>query len=191
MSGLVPPVSPPSQSSSSIALVGLEELVESMSTLQLRLPLRRRALRRVVIAAVSACALILVAAGVTRVVHASSEPDRVVRAVVAAPVPSIASRAAGATPAAAPEATGTSEAASAGGAAAAAATSGGLTAQSAPMAGTLHLERNVTPRWVLLDGKKLSSRNEVVACGSHQIKVGHNKARSIDIPCGGELTVSR
>jgi len=59
------------------------------------------------------------------------------------------------------------------------------------MAGTLHLERGVTPRFVLLDGKKLSSRTEVVACGTHQIKVGHSKAHPIDIPCGGELTVGR
>jgi hypothetical protein len=59
------------------------------------------------------------------------------------------------------------------------------------MAGTLHLERSVTPRFVLLDGKKLSSRTEVVACGTHQIKVGHSKAHPIDVPCGGELTVAR
>jgi hypothetical protein len=156
--------------------------VETLSTLQLRLPLRRRTLRRVVIAAVSACALILVAAGITRVVHASSEPERVVRAASAAPGPAIANGAA-TTPAQPAAAT---ETAGAGGTA-----TPGMTAQSAPMAGTLHLERNVTPRFVLLDGKKLSSRNEVVACGAHTIKVGHAKAHPIDVPCGGDVTVTR
>jgi len=192
MRGPVPPVSPPSrsQSSSSIAPVGLH-LEESVSTLQLRLPLRRRLLRRVVFAAVSGCALILVAAGVTRVVHASSEPDRVARAS-ASLVPSGASRAVAASPqgttTAAPNEPGMPVTVPSSSTAA----SGGTgTAQPAPMAGTLHLERNLTPRWVLLDGKKLSSRTEVVACGSHQIKVGHSKAHPIDIPCGGDLTVSR
>jgi hypothetical protein len=151
-------------------------LEDAVSTLQVRLPLRRRLLRRVVIGAVSACALILVAAGVTRVVHASSDPDHVARAS-AAPVASTASRPA-ATP---PEAAGTSTAAS----------GGTGTSQSAPVAGTLHLDRNVTPRFVLLDGKKLSSRTEVVACGAHTIKVGHSKAHPIDVPCGGDLTLGR
>jgi hypothetical protein len=159
-----------------------------MSTLQLRLPLRRRLLRRVVIAAVSACALILVAAGVTRVVHASSEPDRVVRASVVTG-PSSANRAA-ATPLEGASTAGPNEAANVGGSSTAA--GGGTGAgQPAPMAGTLHLERSVTPRWVLLDGKKLSSRTEVVTCGTHQIKVGHSKAHPIDVPCGGDLTVGR
>jgi hypothetical protein len=189
MRGSVPPGSPPSQSQSvpSIAPVGLH-LEDAVSTLQVRLPLRRRLLRRVVIAAVSACALILVAAGVTRVVHASGEPERVVRAS-AATVPANANRAA-ATPLEGASTARPSEAANVG-ASSNASTGGTGTGQSAPMAGTLHLERSVTPRFVLLDGKKLSSRTEVVACGTHQIKVGHSKAHPIDIPCGGDLTVGR
>jgi hypothetical protein len=154
-------------------------LEDGVSTLQLRLPLRRRLLRRVVIAAVSACALILVAAGVTRVVHAGSE-DRVVRASGATTMATSTNRAA-ATPPEAPSA----------GASSTAAAGGTGTGQSAPMAGTLHLEHSLTPRFVLLDGKKLSSRTEVVACGTHQIKVGHSKAHPIDVPCGGDLTVGR
>jgi hypothetical protein len=170
-----------------------------MSTLQLRLPLRRRLLRRVVIAALSACALILVAAGITRVVHASSEPDHVARASASsgnratpaiAPSTAGAASASGATAAQGTSAAGANEAASAVGTSAA--PSGGTgTPQSAPMTGSLHLERNLTPRWVLLDGKKLTSRTEVVACGPHQIKVGPNRAHPIDIPCGGELSVAR
>jgi hypothetical protein len=189
MRGTVPPVSPPSQSQSvpSIAPVGLH-LEDAVSTLQVRLPLRRRLLRRVVIAAVSVCALILVAAGVTRVVHASSEPDRVARAS-AASVPSAATRAA-ASPSEGASTAGTNQAANAGSTATGA--SGGTgTSQSAPVAGTLHLDRSLTPRFVLLDGKKLSSRTEVVACGAHTIKVGHSKAHPVDIPCGGDLTIGR
>jgi hypothetical protein len=125
----------------------------------------------VVIAAVSACALILVAAGVTRVVHASSEPDRVARATVT-PGPS------------------TSAATTAASGAESASTAAAPTAQSAPQAGTIHLERALPPRWVWLDGKRLSSRNEVVACGSHTIKVGHGKAHPIDVPCGGDVSVA-
>jgi hypothetical protein len=189
MRGSDPPGSRPSQSQSvpSIAPVGLH-LEDAVSTLQLRLPLRRRLLRRVVIAAVSACALILVAAGVTRVVHASGEPERVLRAS-AATAPASTNRAA-ATPPAGASTAGANDPASSG-AGSNAATGGTGTGQSAPMAGTLHLERSLTPRFVLLDGKKLSSRTEVVACGTHQIKVGHSKAHPIDVPCGGELTVGR
>jgi hypothetical protein len=163
-------------------------LEDAVSTLQVRLPHRRRLLRRVVIGAVSACALILVAAGVTRVVHASAEPDRVVR-VSAATAASSANRAAS-TPTEGASTAGANEGANVG-STSAAASNGTGTGQSAPMAGTLHLERSLTPRGVLLDGKKLSSRTEVVACGTHQIKVGHSKAHPIDVPCGGEVTVGR
>jgi hypothetical protein len=47
------------------------------------------------------------------------------------------------------------------------------------------------PRWVFLDGKKLVTRSDVVTCGPHQVRVGRNKSHTIDVPCGGELRVSR
>jgi hypothetical protein len=138
----------------------------------------------VVIAAVSACVLILVAAGIVRVVHASSEPARAARPSSTANANTVA------TQAPSPAST-----IGAGGAPAAAGSPGSSVASSdglnAPTAGTLHLERNLTPRWVWIDGKKLSSRNEVVACGPHTLKVGHGHPRPIDVPCGGEMRVSR
>jgi hypothetical protein len=166
-------VAPASPSAPSIAPVGLEEVV---STLQIRLPMRRARLRRVVIAAVSACALILVAAGIVKVVHASSEPSSTPRTA------SAANAAPGATPIAA--------AAIAPGLPAAAPAPDTASA-SAATTGTLRLERNLTPRLVLLDGRKLGTRSEAVTCGPHQLKVGRSKSRAIDIPCGGELRVAR
>jgi hypothetical protein len=154
---------------------------EALSTLELRLPIRRRRLRGVVIAAVSACVLILVAAGVARVGHASSEPARELRAhVVAAPTTAYT---VATSPSASPTAPSPSFAPSS-----TAPQTGFITI---PAAGTLRLERNLTPRWVWLDGKKLGSRTQVVACGPHQIKVGRAATRAIDVPCGGELRVSR
>jgi hypothetical protein len=139
--------------------------------------MRRRQLRRVVIAAVSVCALILVAAGIVRVVHASSEPEPTPRAAS-----TTSTSTAGATPLAA--------AAVAPGLPAAAAAPD-TTNATAPTTGTLRLERNVAPRSVWLDGRKLNTRSEVVTCGPHQLKVGRSKGRAIDVPCGGELRVAR
>jgi hypothetical protein len=44
---------------------------------------------------------------------------------------------------------------------------------------------------VWLDGKKLSSGSSLVSCGTHQIKVGLRRAHSIDVPCGGEIGVTK
>jgi hypothetical protein len=157
------------------------------ATAQIRLSTRRRELRRVVIAALSACVLILVAAGVVRVVHASSEPDRSARTPAVAPP-------ANANPVATqPIAAQSPSPATSSGASALATTpaAGGSDGLNVPTAGTLRLERNVTPRFVLLDGKKLTTHNEVVSCGPHTIKVGHARPRAIDVPCGGELRISR
>jgi hypothetical protein len=160
-------------------------LEDAGSTAQIRLPRRRRQLRGVVIAAVSACALILVAAGIVRVVHASSEPERTAHAsananTVDTQAASPGSTTGGAGGGAAP--------AAAGGSSAPSTASGGT---SAPTSGTLHLERGLAPRLVVLDGKKLTSHNETVSCGPHTIKVGRGRPRAIDVPCGGELKISR
>jgi hypothetical protein len=144
----------------------------SYSTMAVGLPERQRRLRRIVIGTVSACALILVAAGISRVGHASSDAGYG-SAVASAP---LALSAAPALETPAP----------------AAATDGvGSSAVPAPTKGTLHLESYVKPHSVFLDGKRLGSRSEVVTCGAHQIKVGRGKAHAIDVPCGGELRVGR
>jgi hypothetical protein len=57
--------------------------------------------------------------------------------------------------------------------------------------GTVRLDRPAYPGKVWLDGKKLSSSSAMVSCGTHQIKVGFRRAHSIDVPCGGELGVSK
>jgi hypothetical protein len=54
----------------------------------------------------------------------------------------------------------------------------------------LRVERPAVPSHVWLDGKKLVTPSALVSCGAHQIKVGHGHARSIQIPCGGELVIS-
>jgi hypothetical protein len=118
--------------------------------------------------------MILVAAGVVRAGHASGEVARESRTQAAVATTTAYSVATPAPPA--PSSAGTTP----------------VTAYvTIPAAGTLRLSRNLTPRWVWLDGKKLNSRTEVVSCGPHQIKVGRAPAHAIDVPCGGELRVSR
>jgi hypothetical protein len=56
----------------------------------------------------------------------------------------------------------------------------------------LRLQRPAIPGKVWLDGEKVSTPTASVACGKHQLKVGaHGKARGVDVPCGGELKISR
>ena len=145
-------------------------------TSTIRLPERQRRLRRIVIGAVSACVLILVAAGISRVGRASDDGSRAGRASTASEATPVA-----AAPAS-PEVTAPPTPAAATDAPA---------ALSAPTKGTLRIDANLKPRSVLLDGRKLTARSEVVTCGAHQLKVGRAHARAIDVPCGGELRVSR
>ena len=131
----------------------------------------RRRLGGIVIAAVSCCALILVAAGLTRVSHASASAH-----VAPAPAdpPALAAAA--------------NESASAAGNAAQSAKVE-PTPEPAPTTGTLRLER---PSWlarVSVDGKKLTSASETLSCGKHTVKVTGFRAHPIDVPCGGELVL--
>jgi hypothetical protein len=71
------------------------------------------------------------------------------------------------------------------------AATGDSASSGAPTKGTLRLDSSLKPRSVLLDGKRLNGRSDVVTCGPHQLKVGRGHARAIDIPCGGELRVGR
>jgi hypothetical protein len=149
----------PSSSRPEIEKKGLGE-----TTISTLLPQRRQRLRNIVIGAVSACLLILVAAGITRVSHASSEPSYpIAPPTYASPSPPPAE-----VVAPPPE-----------------------SAISPPTTGTLRLERNLVPRWVFLDGRKLGKRTEIATCGPHQIKVGRGHPLPIDVPCGGELKISR
>ncbi|HEX3344187.1 MAG TPA: hypothetical protein VHS09_06415 [Polyangiaceae bacterium] len=167
-------------SNSSIAPVGLDLAPrrgggdeEANPTMELRLPMRRRRLGGVVIAAIAGCALILVAAGIARVGHASSTPDPASSPPVTA--------AAVATTAAPPAVPGTSSPA------ATASPSPNDTAST----GTVRLDKPAVAGHVWLDGKKLSSKSALVSCGTHQIRVGRGRTHSVDVPCGSEIGVSK
>jgi hypothetical protein len=61
-----------------------------------------------------------------------------------------------------------------------------------PATGTLVLRRPALPANVWLDGARLRAASTRVPCGTHEIRVGaRGHSREIDVPCGGELTVSR
>jgi hypothetical protein len=177
----VPHVSLPRRkvaSASSIAPVGLDlstrDLDQEVSASLVVRPPRRRRLGAIVGGAVAGCALILVAAGVARVGHASAEDSRAVAAT--APSPQTTAPSSPAAPvipvAASPQA------------ATAPPASDGST-------GTVRVEAPAKPGHVWLDGKKLSSPSALVSCGTHQVKVGRHKTHSIDVPCGGDIDVSK
>jgi hypothetical protein len=169
-------------SEASIAPVGLDlargltaREEEINPTMQVRLPRRRRRLGKVVVATVGACALILIAAAVARVGRASDEPSSPAKMAATAPI---------ATPNAARLAT-TSPGPLA---------SPGPTAPGSPSStGTVRLDGHATAAHVWLDGKKLApgSSSVLLSCGTHKIRIGHGRAHSIDVPCGGEVGVSR
>jgi hypothetical protein len=66
------------------------------------------------------------------------------------------------------------------------------TATDTAQTGTLDLQRPAVAGHVWLDGQKLAAGSATVPCGKHQIKVGaRGRAHTIDVPCGGEVRVSR
>lgn len=158
-----------------MAPVGLEvgggspdaERAPALQTGSLRIPLKRRRLRGIVVATLAGCTLILIAAVIARVSHASSEP----------PPPAVS----WAKPTPQPESPPDTQPQAAQAAAA-----------PAPTTGTLRLLRpaSTAPAW--LDGKKLAQTTLDVACGTHQLKLGsRGHPRSIQVPCGAELAVSK
>jgi hypothetical protein len=177
---------PPSLSSpTSIAPVGLELTLEANQLEQeldmhvgvqpapmeqtgsIPIRIERRRLGGIVIAALAGCALILVAAVIARVGHASSEPQ------IASPPKDVAKEAP--TPAPAVPITPTAAA-----------------VPEIPPTGTLRLERPALPGRVWLDGKKLTSPSVLIRCGTHQIKVGtRGRTRSVQVPCDGELVIDK
>jgi hypothetical protein len=140
-------------------------------------PPARRRHAGLVIGVGAGCALILVAAGIARVGHASSTPS-----------PAVATATDGTAPASEPLPADTAPSP-------ATATPNGAPAPALPDAssstGTVRLARGVSPNRVLFDGKKLSSSSAVVSCGTHQVKVGRGRAHSVDVPCGGAIDVTK
>ncbi len=195
------------ESPTSIAPVGLElpdadvqedVLPSAQQTLSIR-PIQARRLRGIVIGAVAGCALILVAAVVARVSRASDPAHTT--AIASAPATGAAAASRAPTPGAGAPAAGAPSPASA--AAPSGAASPGARDEAHPLAaipppptdgpvtGTLRVQRPATPGRVWLDGRKLTSGSALVSCGAHQLRVGRGRARSVQVPCGGELVVSR
>jgi hypothetical protein len=163
---------------------GLEPPKERvLQTGSIQLPLRRRRLGGIVIATVATCTLILVAAVIARVSQASSErqaaatrlrdvPASVAGNGVAPSAQALSAPPASPAPAAAPARV--------------------PAPSDLPTSGTVRVEPPAVPGRVWVDGKKLSSASAVVTCGAHQIKIGpRGRAHSVQVPCGGELVVSR
>lgn len=175
----------PLGSQSSIAPVGLDLAVgagagdeeeDRGTTGHVFLPAPRKRFKGLVIGVVSTCALILVAAGVARVVHASDEPASTSRASAAAPAATTPSTVA-------PTSTSTPTPA--------AASPAPVSGADGTSTGTVRLDRPAKAGHVWLDGKKLTSSSALVSCGTHRIKVGHGRTHSIDVPCGGEIGVTK
>jgi hypothetical protein len=171
-------------SQSSIAPVGLDLAVRDAAgdeeedrgaTGHVLLSAPRKRFKGLVVGVVSGCALILVAAGVARVVHASDEPASGSHASAPAAVTT--------TQATAPALPAPTSAPAP------------VTASPAPpdgnSTGSVRLDKPAKAGHVWLDGNKLTSPSALVSCGTHRIKVGHGRTHSIDVPCGGEVGVSR
>jgi hypothetical protein len=172
----------PDASNSSIAPVGLDFLPDHRRPEQKASPIQdapppgRRRRMGLVIGAVAGCVLILLAAGIARVGHASSTPSPAIATETAAPAPTPDAPSLNATPDPAVGATNAVPA---------------PTLPDGSSTGTVRLGRGLSPSHVLFDGKKLSSPSAVVSCGTHQIKIGRGRAHSVDVPCGGEIAVAK
>jgi len=176
-------------SQSSIAPVGLDLAVRDAegdededrgATGHVLLAAPRKRFKGLVVSVVSCCALILIAAGVARVVHASDEPSSALHASAPAAVTTTqASSPATISPTPAP--------------APAPATKSPAMAMTpdSNSSGTVRLDKPAKAGHVWLDGTKITSASALVSCGTHRIKVGHGRTHSIDVPCGGEIGVSR
>jgi len=130
-------------------------------------PERRRRLIRVVAATVGGCTLILIAAGVARLLH--PPPSQAPAPITIAETPPPSTAASARTPVADPA----------------------PTPPPAPTTGIVHLQKPAVPGHVWIDGKKAGQAELTIACGKHQIKVGRGRAHTVDLPCGGELNLSK
>jgi hypothetical protein len=167
------PIGPTTTADSSFAGTALRDPRndKAQQTGSLRIPIRRRRLRGIVFATLAMCTLILVAAVVSRVGHASNE---------AAALPSFTTNIPSTATPGAPAV------------AAPAAPRSAAPAATEPTTGTLRIERPAAPGRVWLDGKKVTAASSVVSCGTHQLKNGlRARSHAVQIPCGGEFVVSR
>jgi hypothetical protein len=58
--------------------------------------------------------------------------------------------------------------------------------------GTLRLDPSVEAQRVFVDGVALSASPALLRCGPHDVAMGSiGRTRTIDVPCGGEVTVFR
>jgi hypothetical protein len=58
--------------------------------------------------------------------------------------------------------------------------------------GTLRLDTSVEAQRVFVDGVALSASAALLRCGPHDVAMGSiGRTRTIDVPCGGEVTVFR
>jgi hypothetical protein len=58
--------------------------------------------------------------------------------------------------------------------------------------GTLRLDTSVEGQRVFVDGVALSASAALLRCGPHDVAMGSiGRTRTIDVPCGGEVTVFR
>ncbi len=134
-------------------------------------PERRQKLTRIVFGALGACGLILVAAGIVHLLRPSGDTAAFAAtntaSAPATPPPPSAAPAPPPAAAAAPP------------------------VPDVPQTGTLRLLRPAAPGKVWLDGQKITAATATVACGDHQLRVGRGKAHAINVPCGGDLKVSR
>lgn len=144
---------------------------------------RRRRLARVVVGAVAVCGVILAAAGVRLVVSrapstlAETPPSAAVRSPTESVGMPVAASEPAPEPAADPQATQSRS---------------GAPLKNAATMGTLVLEHPAIAGHVWLDGERLTGESLTVACGRHEIRVApHGRAHPIDVPCGGNVRVSR
>jgi len=47
------------------------------------------------------------------------------------------------------------------------------------------------PGWAWLDGRQLTATSAFVPCGPHQVQIGGQELREVQVPCGGEVVVTR
>ena len=61
---------------------------------------------------------------------------------------------------------------------------------SAPLAGTITLGPRARP--ITIDGTRLTPTTSVIVpCGEHVVRVGKDKAQTVDVPCGGTIVLKR
>jgi hypothetical protein len=183
-------------SSASIAPVGLEVEVdpnegalepakeEAQQTGPFRIPMQRRRLGGVVAGTVAGCALILVAAVIARGSQASRGPAPAAKAMNGELAAAVVPETGWEQPRQEPGPAATLGALSQ--------TVGSTIISDVASTGTIRLQRRGAAGHVWIDGKKMTSTSALVGCGVHQIKVGARaRPRPVDIPCGGEIVISK